>query len=94
MRRPWQAGATTIRPIVACRGPQRQRSAGADDLAVALGDEAFAVAERLFPVGRPVRPAQFVGQRMRGREVGRGHRAQRDAIANRCFDCSHRVFLQ
>ena len=70
--------------------PPAPAQAGADDLPVALGDEALAVAECLFPVGRPVRPAQFVGQRMRGREVGRGHRAQRDAVGNRCFDCTHR----
>ena len=67
MRRPWQAGATTTRPIVACRGAPAPAQPGADDLAVALGDQAFAVAEGLFPVGGPVRPAQLVGQRVRGR---------------------------
>ena len=93
MRRPWHAGATTIEPDRRVSRPPAPAQAGADDLPVALGDEALAVAECLFPVGRPVRPAQFVGQRMRGREVGRGHRAQRDAVGNRCFDCTHRVFL-
>jgi hypothetical protein len=59
--RPWQAGRTITRPMVACARP-RPAQRGADDLAVALGNDALRMRERLLPVGQAVRPAQLVGQ--------------------------------
>jgi hypothetical protein len=74
--------------------PPAQAQPGADDLAVALGDKTFCVAEGLFPVGRAVRPAQVVGQCVGGGQVGRGHCTQGHAIgALGGSRCSHRVVL-
>ncbi len=86
-RRPWQAGDTTTRPMVAWRSPQRQRSAVPTSLAVALGDDALGMGEDLGQIRGAVRPAQFGSQCMHERQVGSGHGSQRHAVESGCVGC-------
>lgn len=84
MRRPWHAGVTITRPMVALvRAPAPALRRG-DDLAVALGDDALiGVRKHLRPVGRAMRPALLFRQGMRRDWVIGGHRAQHHAVVGK-----------
>ena len=90
MRRPLAGRRDDDEPDRRVLLPPAPAHSDADDVAVALRDDTFAKAKHLLPVGGPMRPAHLIGERVRGGEIGRGHRPQRHAIRDQCGARFHR----